>query len=54
MLLTLVAKFAVGVVDTDGKFDGGVVDTGGSLAASVLTPVVHLDLRMCPQIFEKI
>jgi hypothetical protein len=42
-----------------------LVDTGGNLAASVLTPVanlplvslipvVHLDLRMSPQIFEKI
>ncbi len=65
VLLTLVAKFAVGVVDTDGKFDAGVVDTGGNLATSVLTPVanlppvslipvVHLDLRMSQQIFEKI
>ncbi len=28
----LVAKFAVGVVDTGGKFAAGVVDTGGKFA----------------------
>jgi hypothetical protein len=38
----LVAKFANGVIDTDGKF-----------APGVLTPVVHLDLRLSPRIFEK-
>jgi hypothetical protein len=30
------------------KFASGVVDTGGNL------PVVHLDLRISPRIFEKI
>ncbi len=29
-LAKLVAKFAVGVVDTGGKFATGVVDTGGA------------------------
>jgi hypothetical protein len=41
--------FATGVNDTGGKFAYGVVDTGGAL-----TPVVHLDLRISPRIFEKI
>ncbi len=49
-----VAKFAVGVVDTGGKFDTGVVYTGGKFATSVVILVVHLDLRISPQIFEKI
>jgi hypothetical protein len=31
------------------KFAAGVVDTGGNLP-----PVVHLDLRISPRIFEKI
>ncbi len=54
------AKFAASVVDTGGKFAAGVVDTGGNLptvsltpVAVLLTPVVHLDLRISPQIFEK-
>jgi hypothetical protein len=50
----LVAKFAAGVVDTGDKFATGVVDTGGNLPPVSLTPVVHLDLRMSPRIFEKI
>jgi hypothetical protein len=33
----LVAKFATGVVDTDGKFAAGVVDTGGNIATGVDT-----------------
>ncbi len=45
------AKFAPGVVDTGGNFAAGVVDTGGKLS---LIPVVHLDLRISPRIFEKI
>ncbi len=32
----------------------GVVDIGGKFAASVLPPVVHLDLQISPQIFWKI
>ncbi len=48
------AKFAAGVVDTGGKFAAGVVDTGGNLPPVSLTPVVHLNLRISPQIFEKI
>jgi hypothetical protein len=58
------AKFAAGVVDTSGKFAAGVVDNGGNLppvsltpAANLppgsLTPMVHLDLRISPQILEK-
>jgi hypothetical protein len=50
----LVAKFAAGVVDTGGKFAAGVIDTGGNLPPVSLTPVVHLDLRISPRIFEKI
>jgi hypothetical protein len=50
----LVAKFAAGVVDTGGKFAAGVVDTGSNLPPLSLTPVVHLDLRISPRIFEKI
>jgi hypothetical protein len=50
----LVANFAAGVVDTCGKFAAGVVDTGGNLPPVSLTPVVHLDLRISPRIFEKI
>jgi hypothetical protein len=49
-----VAKFAAGVVDTGGKFAAGVVDTGGNLPPVSLTPVVDLDLRISPRIFEKI
>jgi hypothetical protein len=47
----LVAKFAAGVVDTGGKFAAGVV---ANLPPVSLTPVVHLDLRISPRIFEKI
>jgi hypothetical protein len=49
-------KFAAGagVVDTGGKFAAGVVDTGGNLPPVSLTPVVHLDLRIYPRIFEKV
>jgi hypothetical protein len=50
----LVAKFAAGVVDTSGKFATGIVDTGGNLPPVLLTPLVHLDLRISPRIFEKI
>jgi hypothetical protein len=50
----LVAKFAAGVVDTVCKFAAGVVDTGDNLPPVSLTPVVHLDLRISPRIFEKI
>ncbi len=32
----LVAKFAIGVVDTSGKFATGVVDTGGKFAIGVV------------------
>jgi hypothetical protein len=49
-----VAKFAAGVVDTGGKFAASVVDTGSNLPPVSLTPVVHLDLRISPRIFEKI
>ncbi len=46
-------KFAAGVVDTGGKFAAGGVDTGGNLPPVSLTPVVHLDLRISPRVFEK-
>ncbi len=49
-----VAKFAAGFVDTGGKFAASVVDVGGNLPPVSLTPVVHLDLRISPRIFEKI
>jgi hypothetical protein len=35
-LAKLVAKFAVGVVDTGGKFATGVVDTGSNFAVGVV------------------
>jgi hypothetical protein len=44
-------KFAADVVDTGGKFATGVVDTGLVMS---LIPVLHLDLRISPQMFEKI
>jgi hypothetical protein len=53
-LAKLVAKFAAGVVDTGGKFAAGVVNTGDNLPPVSLIPVVHLDLRISPRIFEKI
>jgi hypothetical protein len=49
----LVAKFAADVIDTGGKFAAGVIDTGVNLPPVSLTPVVHLDLRISPRIFEK-
>ena len=48
----MVEKFAAGVADTGGKFSAGVVDTGGKFATGI--PVVHLDLRISQQIFDKI
>jgi hypothetical protein len=45
----MVPLFATGVNDIGGIFAAGVVHTGGNLP-----PVVHLDLRISPQIFEKI
>ncbi len=58
-------KICCGVIDTSGKFAASVTGTGGNFAASVidtegkfatvsLIPVVHLDLRISPRIFEKI
>ncbi len=35
------------------KLAAGVVDTGRYLPPVSLTPVVHLDLRISPRIFEK-
>jgi hypothetical protein len=52
--MILYPLFATGVVDTGGKFAAGVVDTGGNLPPASLTPMVHLDLRLSPRIFEKI
>jgi hypothetical protein len=50
----LVAKFAAGFFDTGGKLAASVIDTEGNLPPVSLTPVVHLDLRISPRIFEKI
>jgi hypothetical protein len=36
------------------KFAAGVADTGGKFGPVSLIPVVHLDLRLSPRIFEKI
>jgi hypothetical protein len=51
-------KFAAGVVDTGGKFSSGVNDTGKLILENLplvsLIPVANLDLRISPQIFEKI
>ncbi len=54
-------KFAAGVVNTGGnsppgKFATGVVSLTpvANLPPVLLTPVVHLDLRTSPRIFEKI
>ncbi len=52
-LAKMVKKFATGVADTGGKFATGVVDTGGKLPPVSLIPVVHLDSRISPRIFEK-
>jgi hypothetical protein len=60
-------KFATGVVDTGGKFATRVLETSGKLppvslklaklVANLLPvsliPLVHLDLRISPQIFEE-
>jgi hypothetical protein len=48
----MVEKFAAGVVDTGGNFAACVVDVANLLPVSLI-PVVHLDLRISPQIFEK-
>ncbi len=42
------------VVDTGGKFATGVNDVGGKLPPVSTTPVVHLELRISPRIFENI
>jgi hypothetical protein len=48
------AKFATGVVDNGGKFATCVVDIGDKFAMVPSIPVVHLDFRISPLIFEKI
>jgi hypothetical protein len=53
-LAKLVAQFSAVVVDTGGKFAAGVVDACGNFAPVLLIPVVQLDLRISPRIFEKI
>jgi hypothetical protein len=47
-------KFATGVNDTGGKFAADVNDTGGKLPPVTTTPVVNLELRTSPRIFEKV
>jgi hypothetical protein len=51
-----VEKFAAGVVDTGGKFVTGVITVvpAAILQPVSLIPVVHLELRISPRIFEKI
>jgi hypothetical protein len=46
-------KLVTGVVITDCNFAAGVVDTGAILPPVSLIPVVHLDLRISPQISKK-
>ncbi len=48
------AKFAAGVVDTDGNLPTVSLTPVANLPPVSLTPVVHIDLRISPQIFEKI
>jgi hypothetical protein len=50
----LVAKFAADVVDTAGNLPPVSLTPVANLPPVSLTPVVHLDLRISPQIFEKI
>jgi hypothetical protein len=47
----LLPLFATGVNYTGGKFAAGVID---NLPPVSLIPVVHLDSRISPRIFEKI
>jgi hypothetical protein len=49
-----VCKVAAGVVDTGGNIATGIIDTGGNFPLVSLTPVVHIELRISPRIFEKI
>jgi hypothetical protein len=52
--LSSCSTFGNVVIDTCGKFAASVDDTGGkNLPPVLLIPVVHLDLRISPQIFEK-
>jgi hypothetical protein len=48
-----VAKFTAGVVDTGGKFATGVINTGDT-GKKFATGVLRLDLRISPQILDKI
>jgi hypothetical protein len=50
----LVAKFALGVVDTGGKLLPVSLTPVANLPPVSLIPVANLDLRISPQIFEKI
>jgi hypothetical protein len=52
-LAELVAKFVAGVVDTGSNFAADVVALVANLPPVLLTPVVHLDLRISPRIFRK-
>jgi hypothetical protein len=55
--LTPVALFAAGIVDTGGKFatvSKTLAKMVEKFATVSLIPVVHLDLRISPPIFEKI
>jgi hypothetical protein len=53
--LIMIPLFAVGVIDTGGKYSTSVVDTSSKFAAGMsLILVVHLDLRISSQIFKTI
>ncbi len=48
-----VAKFVAGVIDTGDKFATGLVDMVANLSPVSLIPVMHLPLRISPQILKK-
>ncbi len=48
----MVENFAVGVLDTGGKFAAVLLIPAAILPPVLLTPVVHLTCE-CPRIFEK-
>jgi hypothetical protein len=52
-LVKLVAKFSAGVVDTGGNLPPVSLIPAAILPPVSLTPVVNLELRISPRIFEK-
>jgi hypothetical protein len=47
------AKFITGVIDNGGKFATDVIAIGCNLPSMSMTQVVHLDLQISLQVFEK-